>query len=112
MLDFTQTLHESEPLIHPTCTVKNCAFGRYVELGDHCVVEDTRIGDYTYLFGSNDVIYSEIGKFNSIATGVPTILPTAAPITASAPTTRRCSSGGGTTTGWSPDMTCGSATTR
>lgn len=70
MLDFTQTLNEEQPLIHPTCKVKNCTFGRYVELGDHCVVEETHVGDYTYLFGSNDVIYTEIGKFNSIATGV------------------------------------------
>lgn len=70
MLDFTQTLEENRPLIHPTCVVKNCTFGRYVELGDHCVVEETHVGDYTYLFGSNDVIYTEIGKFNSIATGV------------------------------------------
>ena len=70
MLDFTRTLEEDRPLIHPTCVVKNCTFGRYVELGDHCIVEETHVGDYTYLFGSNDVIYSHIGKFNSIATGV------------------------------------------
>ena len=70
MLDFTRTLEEDRPLIHPTCVVKNCTFGRYVELGDHCIVEETHVGDYTYLFWSNDVIYSHIGKFNSIATGV------------------------------------------
>lgn len=70
MLDFTRTLEEDRPLIHPTCVVKNCTFGRYVELGDHCIVEETHVGDYTYLFGSNDVIYSHIGKFNSIGTGV------------------------------------------
>ena len=70
MLDFTRTLEEDRPLTHPTCVVKNCTFGRYVELGDHCIVEETHVGDYTYLFGSNDVIYSHIGKFNSIATGV------------------------------------------
>lgn len=70
MLDFTKVLREDEPLIHPSCKVKNCTFGRYVELGDGCVAEETEIGDYTYLFGSNDVVYSAIGKFNSIATGV------------------------------------------
>lgn len=70
MLDFTQVLRADEPLIHPSCIVKNCTFGRYVELGTQCVAEETEIGDYTYLFGSNDVIYSAIGKFNSIATGV------------------------------------------
>ncbi len=70
MLDFTKTLTAEEPLIHPTCTVKNCKFGAYVELGDHCIAEETEFGDYTYLFGSNDVIYARLGKFNSIATGV------------------------------------------
>lgn len=70
MLDFSQVLRAEEPLIHPSCIVKNCTFGRFVELGTQCVAEETEIGDYTYLFGSNDVIYAAIGKFNSIATGV------------------------------------------
>ena len=70
MLDFTQTLRPDQPLIHPTCVVKNCAFGSYVELGEHCIAEETAFGDYTYLFGSNDVIFATLGKFNSIATGV------------------------------------------
>ena len=70
MLDFSQTLRSDRPLIHPTCTVKNCTFGAYVELGDHCIAEETVFGDYTYLFGSNDVIFAALGKFNSIATGV------------------------------------------
>lgn len=70
MLDFTKDLRPDVPLIHPTCTVKNCTFGAYVELGDHCIAEETCFGDYTYLFGSNDVIYARLGKFNSIATGV------------------------------------------
>ena len=70
MLDFSQALSPDKPLIHPTSQVKNCTFGAYVEVGDHCVLEETYLGDYTYFFGGNDVIYSEIGKFNSIATGV------------------------------------------
>lgn len=70
MLDFTQTLEADWPLIHPTSRAKNCTFGRYVEVGDHCVLEETCVGDYTYFFGSNDVIYAHIGAFNSIATGV------------------------------------------
>ena len=70
MLDFTRQLEEKEPLIHPTCVVKDCTFGAYVELGDHCIAQETEFGDYTYLFGGNDVIYASLGKFNSIATGV------------------------------------------
>jgi len=70
MLDFTKTLKADEPLIHPTCVVTNCTFGAYVELGDHCIANETHFGDYSYLFGQNDVTYATIGKFNSIATGV------------------------------------------
>ena len=45
MLDFTKTLQPDEPLVHPSCVVKNCTFGAYVELGDHCIVEETDLGD-------------------------------------------------------------------
>lgn len=69
MLDFSKTLSK-EPLIHPTSTVKNCTLGAYTELGDHCVLEETVLGDYSYCFGYNDIIYAEIGKFASLATGV------------------------------------------
>ena len=44
--------------------------GAYTELGDHCVLEETVLGDYSYCFGYNDIIYAEIGKFASLATGV------------------------------------------
>lgn len=69
MLDFSQTLGE-KPLIHPSSAVKNCTLGAYTEVGDHCVLEESALGDYSYCFGYNDIIYSEIGKFASLATGV------------------------------------------
>jgi len=70
LLDFTKNLTAQAPLIHPTSLVKNCRLGAYVEVGDHCVLEEVSLGDYTYCFGYNDLIFAEIGKFNSIATGV------------------------------------------
>ena len=70
MLDFIQDLSSQTPLVHPTSRIQNCTLGRYVEIGDRCVLEETAVGDYTYCFGSNDVIYTTLGKFNSIATGV------------------------------------------
>lgn len=69
MLDFTRTLTE-QPLIHPTSLTRNCTLGAYTEVGDHCVLEETELGDYSYCFGYNDIIYSRIGKFASLATGV------------------------------------------
>ena len=38
MLDFTRQLRAEKPLIHPTSRTVNCTFGRYVEVGDHCVL--------------------------------------------------------------------------
>lgn len=69
MLDFSRPL-SVEPLIHPTSRAIRCTLGAYTELGDHCVLEETELGDYSYCFGYNDVIYSRIGKFASLATGV------------------------------------------
>ena len=69
MLDFSKTLDEGA-LVHPTSRVKNCTLGRYTEIGDHCVLEETVLGDYSYCFGYNDLIYAQIGRFNSLATGV------------------------------------------
>ncbi len=69
MLNLSALLTE-KPLIGPECIVKNCDLGPYTELGDHCVLEETKLGAYSYCFGSNDIIYAEIGKFASIATGV------------------------------------------
>lgn len=69
MLDFSKTLTET-PLIHPTSIVTGCELGAYTEVGDHCVLNETVLGAYSYCFGSNDITYSEIGKFASIATGV------------------------------------------
>ena len=70
MLDFTKVLTENEPLIHPSCVVNHTTFGTFVELGDGCIVNDSHIGSYTYLFAQNDVYNTQIGKFHSIATGV------------------------------------------
>ena len=70
MLDFSRVLKPNCPLIHPTSQIRKCTFGQYVELGDHCLLEETQVGAYSYCFGYNDIIYANIGKFNSIATGV------------------------------------------
>ena len=37
------------PLVHPTAVVRDSALGRYVEIGERCVVAETHVGDYSYL---------------------------------------------------------------
>ena len=43
MLNFSVNL-TTEPLIGAECIVKNCDLGEYTELGDHCVLEETKLG--------------------------------------------------------------------
>ena len=61
---------EVNPTIHPTAKITQSELGRYTEIGKDCVIQETSLGDYSYLAGGNQVIYAEIGKFVSIATGV------------------------------------------
>lgn len=68
-MDFEHAL-PARPTVHPSSAVKNCVLGAYTEIGPGCALEETRLGDYSYCFAQNDIIYSDIGKFCSIATGV------------------------------------------
>ena len=56
-----------QPFIHPTSRVRNSYLGAWTDIGPHCHLLETTVGDYTYLAGDVGVIYSEIGKFCSIA---------------------------------------------
>ena len=68
-MDFDHAL-SARPTVHPSSAVKNCVLGAYTEIGPGCALEETRLGDYSYCFAQNDIIYSDIGKFCSMATGV------------------------------------------
>lgn len=50
MLDFSQDLSAQTPLVHPTSRIQNCTLGRYVEIGDRCVLEETAVGGLHLLF--------------------------------------------------------------
>lgn len=55
------------PTIHETAVVRNCTLGPWTEIYAHCHLEETSFGDYSYAAGYVDIIYSQIGKFCSIA---------------------------------------------
>lgn len=61
---------ESEPRIHTTATLKSCRLGRYVNIGERVVLREVAIGDYSYFERFGEAIYSQIGKFCSIAAHV------------------------------------------
>jgi phosphonate metabolism protein (transferase hexapeptide repeat family) len=56
-----------EPLVHETAVVKDSQLGAWTELGPHTSVTETILGDYSYVIRFSEVIYTEIGKFCSIA---------------------------------------------
>lgn len=74
---FPETLREQDetvlsetPTIHPTCTIRNSQFGAWTEIGAYGHFTEASVGDYSYTAGYNDIIYTTIGKFTSIATNV------------------------------------------
>jgi phosphonate metabolism protein (transferase hexapeptide repeat family) len=56
-----------EPFIHPTASVRDSTFGAYCEVGARTSVAESRFGDYSYVVNDSQIIYSEIGRFCSIA---------------------------------------------
>lgn len=57
----------SEPRPHPTAELKNCKLGRYVAIGERCVLREVTVGDFSYFERHAEAIYTEIGRFCSIA---------------------------------------------
>ena len=56
--------------IDPTARVEDCRLGRYTEVGPRTSLIETTLGDYSYVMGDCDAIYSAVGKFCSIASNV------------------------------------------
>lgn len=58
------------PSIHPSCTIRNSQVGAWTELQAHTSLVESSFGDYSYTAGDVDIIYSDIGRFCSIASHV------------------------------------------
>jgi phosphonate metabolism protein (transferase hexapeptide repeat family) len=58
------------PSIDPTAQIRDTLFGRFNEIGARTRVAESVLGDYAYIANDTDIIYSEIGKFCSIASQV------------------------------------------
>ncbi|PIT70652.1 DapH/DapD/GlmU-related protein [Bartonella tribocorum] len=62
--------HESKPRIHTTARLHGCKLGRYVEINERVILRDVTVGDFSYLEHDSEAIYSDIGRFCSIASHV------------------------------------------
>lgn len=61
----------TKPCIHPTAQVKDdCTFGAWCEVQERTKLTETSMGDYSYICGDGEVIYTTMGKFCSIASHV------------------------------------------
>ncbi len=58
---------DPQPRIHPTAELKSCRLGPYAAIGERVVLREVTVGDFTYFERNAEAIYSQIGKFCSIA---------------------------------------------
>jgi phosphonate metabolism protein (transferase hexapeptide repeat family) len=56
-----------EPRVHPTAELKGCRIGRYASVGERTVLREVTVGDFSYFERHAEAIYTDIGKFCSIA---------------------------------------------
>ena len=56
--------------IHETAQVHDATIGGWVNLGPNTSLHESTFGDYSYTAGDAQIIYSDIGKFCSIASHV------------------------------------------
>jgi phosphonate metabolism protein (transferase hexapeptide repeat family) len=56
-----------EPAVHPTAQVRDSRLGAWTAVGARTTIAETVMGDYSYVVNDSSIIYSEIGKFCSLA---------------------------------------------
>ncbi|WP_455476677.1 DapH/DapD/GlmU-related protein [Bartonella sp. B41] len=61
---------DSEPSINTTARLHGCKLGRYVKVNERVILRDVTVGDFSYFERNSEAIYSDIGRFCSIASYV------------------------------------------
>ncbi len=59
-----------KPTIHPTADRRGSVLGAWTELGREVSFVESSLGDYSYVMNRSNIMWSEIGKFVSIASDV------------------------------------------
>lgn len=59
-----------QPSIHPWADVRKSSLGPWTAVGPRTDVHETTMGAYSYVVNDSDLIYTEVGKFCSIAAHV------------------------------------------
>jgi phosphonate metabolism protein (transferase hexapeptide repeat family) len=59
-----------DPYVDPSAYVSDSRLGRYTQVDERTLLIESELGDYSYIVGDCNVIYTTIGKFCSIASHV------------------------------------------
>lgn len=59
-----------QPSIHPLAHIRKSAFGPWTMVGPRTIAIETTMGAFSYVVNDSSIIYSDIGKFCSIAAHV------------------------------------------
>src|SRR5918996_713005 len=59
-----------QPSIHPSASVRASTFGPWTAVGPCSQVAEVTFGAFSYVVNDSDIIYTEVGKFCSIAAAV------------------------------------------
>jgi len=60
----------AQPTVHPSAVVQHSSLGAWTQLAAGVQFLESSLGDYSYVMEHSQVIYSEVGKFCSIASYV------------------------------------------
>lgn len=59
-----------QPSVAQTCRLHRVELGRWTEIADRCVLNNVVVGDYSYIQNDSNLMFTEVGKFTSIAAAV------------------------------------------
>jgi len=65
-----QRMLGEQPYISPASVIIDSRVGPWADIGPRCHIVESVLGDYTYTAGDVSIIYSDIGRFCSIASHV------------------------------------------
>jgi hypothetical protein len=69
-LEIKEKKLSEKPFIHPSAFIQGSRIGAWTEIGENTQIIESFFGDYSYDAGNVSIIYSDIGKFCSIASHV------------------------------------------
>ncbi|EAS44030.1 acetyltransferase [Photobacterium profundum] len=65
----TQIL-DATPSVAPDSKLHSTTLGRWTEIAERCILNNVTVGDYSYIQNDCNLMFTEVGKFTSIAASV------------------------------------------